>query len=61
MTVPPKGLPPRRGEGERAELAANEASSPAEQFALRRPLDLTITLLNRSAAAERLFPDRPFA
>lgn len=56
-----KGFAPWRGDGERIDFAANEASSPAEHIALRWPLVPIIKLLNRSAAAERLFCSRPSA
>ena len=41
-----KGFAPWRGDGERIDFAANEASSPAEHIALRGPLVPTIKLLN---------------
>lgn len=56
-----KGFAPWRGDGERIDFAANEASSPAEHIALRWPLVPIIKLLNRSAAAERLFRGQLFA
>lgn len=56
-----KGFAPWRGDGERIDVAANEASSAAEHLALRVPRVPTIKSLNRPAAAERLFGGRSFA
>lgn len=56
-----KGFAPWRDDGESIDVAANESSSPAEHFALRRSPVPAFKSLNRSAAVERWFSGRRLA
>jgi hypothetical protein len=56
-----KGFAPCTSDGESIDLAANGASSLAGHLAPRQPLVPTITSLDRTVTAERMFRGRPFA